>query len=47
MILGELDSMQENGTGSLSYTTHKNKPKMEGPEWIKTWNHETPRRQRQ
>ena len=44
MVLGELDNnMQKNETRPLSYTTHKNKLKMDkGPE-CETGNHQNPR----
>ena len=46
MVLGELDSnMQNNETGPLSYTIHKNKLKMDEIPKCETGNHQNPRRE--
>ena len=44
MVLGTLDSnMQKNETRPLSYTTHKNKFKMDEKPKCETENHQNPR----
>ena len=44
-MLGKLDNnMQKNEPGPLSYTTHKNKLKMEESPKCKTGSHQNPRR---
>ena len=44
MVLGKLDSnMNKNETGPLSYTTHKNKLKMDERPKCETGNHQNPR----
>ena len=44
MVLGKLDSdMQKNEPGSLSYTIHKNKLKMDERSQCKTRSHQNPR----
>ena len=41
MVLGKLDSdMQKNEPGPLSYTIHKNKPKMDDTPKCKTGSHQ-------
>ena len=46
MVLGELDSnMQKNETRPLSYTTHKNKLKMDKRPECETGNHQNPRKE--
>ena len=43
MVVGKLDSdMQKNEPGPLSYTTHKNKPKMDERPKCKTGSHQNP-----
>ena len=45
-VLGKLDGyMQKNETGPLSYTTHKNKLKMDWRPKCETWNHRNPRKE--
>ena len=44
MVLGEVDSnMQQNKTGPLSHTIHRNKLKMDERPKCETGNHENPR----
>ena len=44
MVFGKLDShMQKNEIGPLSYTTHKNKLKMDERPKYETGNHQNPR----
>ena len=47
MALGKLDSEMKNEPGSLSYTIHKNKFKIDERLKCKTGNHQNPREQRQ
>ena len=43
MVLGNLDKMQKNETGTLAYTIHKNKIKMDERPKYETGNHQNPR----
>ena len=46
MVLGKLDSdMQKNEPGSLSYTIHKNKLKVDERPKCKTGSHQNPRKE--
>ena len=46
MVLGKLDgNMQKNEPGTVSYTIHKNKLKMDERPKCKTGNHQNPRRE--
>ena len=45
MVMGKLSNhMQNNETGPLSYSIHKNKTQMDQRLEHKTWNHKTPGR---